>query len=239
MMRLANLNILLDPVLSDRIGPRIGPLTLGINRLVSPPLRPADLPPIDIIAISHPHFDHLDKPTLRALADRATTVVTARHTASLIPRGFKAVVELDWGERWEHAGVEFSAIRPRHWGARTAWDRHRGYNAYLMESARGRILCAGDTAFTPAFDSIGRTDLAVFGIGAYDPWRHAHATPEEVWAMARAAGASEILPVHHSTFELSDEPMDEPLQRLISAAGEERNRVLVAHPGEIVRYGRV
>jgi L-ascorbate metabolism protein UlaG (beta-lactamase superfamily) len=100
------------------------------------------------------------------------------------------------------------------------------------------VLYAGDTAYTPVFERVARPDLAVFGIGAYDPWRHAHATPEEVWSMARAAGATEILPVHHSTFELSDEPADEPIRRLLAAAGGDKHRVLRASPGEVMRYGR-
>lgn len=76
-------------------------------------------------------------------------------------------------------------------------------------------------------------DLAVFGIGAYDPWEHMHATPEQVWRMFLASGARYLLPVHHSTFPLSDEPMEEPMKRLLQAAGDNRDRVIVPTPGEI------
>ena len=87
---------------------------------------------------------------------------------------------------------------------------------------------------TDAFDDIPPVDLAVFGIGAYDPWDHMHATPEEVWQMFEASGAERLLPVHHSSFKLSDEPVDEPMQRLLAAADEQRPRVIVASAGEVV-----
>src|SRR6185295_17635891 len=106
-------------------------------------------------------------------------------------------------------------------------------NSYVVSSKgspklppRHRVLFAGDSAMTDAFVPIGRdeggVDLGIFGIGAYDPWIHAHATPEQVWQMAAHAGARHIMPMHHSTFRLSSEAVDEPLQRLIAAAGSER-----------------
>lgn len=189
-------------------------------------------PPIDVILISHAHFDHLDRPTLRRLISSRTTVITARNTARLIPPGFGSVIEVDWGEQIGHRGVTFSAIRPEHWGARAAWDRHRGYNAYLMSTSRQRVLFAGDTAATEAFRDL-EPDLAIFGIGAYSPWRHMHATPEEVWDMFTASRARWLMPVHHSTFELSDEHFDEPMQRLLAAAGQEETRVVARSPGEV------
>ncbi len=238
LIRVAGRTILTDPVLSDRIGPSVGRIKVGLGRLSDLPARPEHLPPIDIIAISHAHFDHLDKHTLADLAHPRTTVVTAKHTRRLIPRGFRRVIELDWGRSVMVGPVRLGAIRPRHWGARTAWDRHRGYNSYLIEAARHRLLYAGDTALTAAFNHLRDIDLAIFGIGAYDPWEAAHATPEQVWTMFNACGGRLLLPVHHSTFRLSDEHRDEPLDRLVRAAGARGlSRIIRCGPGETWRAG--
>lgn len=234
LLRVGGLTILTDPVLTDRIGPRIGGVTIGLPRLTPVPVAPGGLPPIDLVLLSHAHFDHLDKPTLRAIASPRTTVVTARRTARLIPRGFGRVVELDWSDRLRVHGLELCAIRPAHWGARTAVDRRRGYNSYLIRSGSGGVLFAGDTALTRVFEGLTGVDLAIFGVGSYEPWEHAHATPEQVWSMFRAIrGNGRLLPVHHSTFPMGDEPIGEPIRRLRGAAGDESHRVIDLVPGEM------
>lgn len=238
LLRIGGLTVLTDPVLSHRIGPRLGRMTVGLKRLEPAPVSAADLPPIDIIALSHPHFDHLDKPTLRALVSDRTAVITARKTKRLIPRGFGQVVELDWDERCIIRGVEFSAMRPAHWGARTAWDRHRGYNSYVISADGARVLFAGDTAHTEAFAGVGPVDLAIFGIGSYEPWVHAHATPEQVWSMFTAMQGRALLPVHHSTFKMSEEPRSEPMERLLAAAAGAGDRVIRAAMGQVLVVGK-
>lgn len=241
LLRLGGLTILTDPVFSRRIGVRVAGFTVGVERLSDTPVRVPHLPNIDLILLSHAHFDHLDKPTLRELAAgawRGATVVTARRVRGLVPRGFAAVEELHWGERLTvpgpGGGVEVEAMRPAHWGARAAWDRFRGFNSYGLRTADARVLFAGDTAFTDGFNGFGPADLAIFGIGAYDPWVHAHATPEQVWEMFTALRGAKLLPVHHSTFQLGDEAPAEPMERLLRAVGDQHARVLQAVPGEVV-----
>lgn len=238
LLRVGGMTVLTDPVLSHRIGPRVCKTTFGLKRLGPCPVSAGDLPPIDVIAVSHPHFDHLDKPTLRELVHDRTVVVTARNTKRLIPRGFGHVVELDWGQHCVIKNVDFTAMRPAHWGARTAWDRHRGYNSYVMATDGKRVLFAGDTAQTEAFAGVGPVDLAIFGIGAYEPWVHAHATPEQVWSMYSGMPGRALLPVHHSTFKMSEEPHGEPMQRLLAAAGAQHGEVIRAEPGEVVKVLR-
>jgi len=233
LLRVGGSTIVCDPVLSRRIGVRIGPIVLGPERLVPPPLAADRLPPIDLVLISHAHYDHLDRPTLARLASGRTTVVTARRTRRLIPRGFGRVVELDWGQSEVFAGVRICAIEPTHWGARAGVDRRRGFNSYLIRSDEQRILFAGDTARTDAFATLGPVEMAIFGIGAYDPWEHAHAMPEQVWDMFVSCAGRRLLPVHHSTFELSEEHVDEPLERLLTAAGADRGRVIITAPGQL------
>ncbi len=241
LLRMDGRWVLTDPVFSHRIGLKLGPLTLGVSRH-SAAVDPRSLPRPDMILLSHAHFDHLDRPSLRALADKGTRVLTARHTKGLVPRGFGDVREVDWGQDIDMDGLRVRALRPNHWGARTIWDKHRGYNAYLIERAgerkeggrdTQRVLYAGDTAKSDVFKGMGPVDLSIFGIGAYDPWIHAHASPEEVWEMHAHAGGEHLLPVHHSTFELSDEPMDEPMRRLLAIAADQHHRVVGRAFGDV------
>ncbi len=222
LLRLGGLTILTDPVWSERIGVRLGQRTIGPERLLRVPSPITTLPPVDLILLSHAHFDHLDRPTLRALATRRTTVITARKTGSLVPSGFGRVVELEPGGEVHCQGACISALVPRHWGARFAWDRHRGVNSYLITLRGQRVVVAGDTADTAAFQHVKPVDLAIMGIGAYEPWVDAHATPEQVWRMVEEMQARWLLPVHHSTFDLSDEPVDEPMRRLLAVGDEGR-----------------
>ncbi|MBL9002392.1 MAG: MBL fold metallo-hydrolase [Phycisphaerae bacterium] len=236
LLRIGGSWVLTDPVFSERIGIPVGPVTIGLGRLM-PPIDPARLPAIDTILISHAHFDHLDKPTLKALASRRTRIITAEHTGRLIPRGFGKVDEIAWGEEIDLGPLRVRAVRPRHWGARLSLDKHRGYNSYVIDSDDRRVLYAGDTAHTDSYTFLARdqrpTDLSIFGIGAYEPWIHAHANPEQVWEMHTGTGAARLLPMHHSTFKLSDEPRDEPLKRLLAAAGKAAPTVVGRHVGEV------
>lgn len=238
LLRMGGLWILTDPVFSHRIGPRIGKFTFGLARSMPAPLDIADLPPLDLALISHAHFDHLDRPTLRQLQRERAAAITARGTRRLLPHGFSTVTELDWGDTTRVGPLNVRAIRPKHWGARTALDRRRGFNSYLLESDNHRVLFAGDTAMTDAFDGLPHSTLAIFGIGAYGLWDHAHATPEQVWTMFKACGADYLLPVHHSTFPMGDEQPDEPMRRLLEVAGPECERIVGLPPGEVWTPGR-
>ncbi|MDQ7013598.1 MAG: MBL fold metallo-hydrolase [Planctomycetota bacterium] len=233
LLRQGGTTILIDPVLSDRIGPRIGGRTIGPARLASAPAAVGELPAIDLVLISHAHYDHLDRPTLEQLARSGTTLITSRRTKRLIPRGFGRVIELGLDDDLEIEGLRIAALRPEHWGGRTAVDVARGCNSYLIESNDRRTLAPGDTALTTEFDSVGAVDLAVFGIGAYEPSEHHHATPEQVWQMFTAMPGRVLLPVHHSTFDISGEHIDEPIARLLQAAGDHAAQVAAVKPGEL------
>lgn len=220
--------ILTDPTFFSRVGLRFGPLTLGPKRYVACALAPRQLPPIDLILLSHAHMDHLDLRSLSRL-DRETLVVTASRTADIVARlRFRHVHELDWNEAREFSTprgpVTIAAFRLRHWGARMQRDTQRRYNAYILERAGRRICFAGDTAHTDAsvLGSRGAIDLIIVPIAAYHPWIHAHCTPEEAIAMADQAGARFVMPIHHQTFKLSWEPMDEPITRFRAALTADR-----------------
>lgn len=236
LLKIDGFTILTDPVFSTRVGINLGPMTLGLKRLVAPALRRADLPKIDLVLLSHAHFDHWDKPSLRDLEDRHTTVVTASKTSDLLrTRGYAGVHELGWGESVRVGPASIRAFEVNHWGARMRKDTHRGYNGYTIEVGRRRILFGGDTATTTTFRPLkGHRpyDLAIMPVGAYDPWIHYHCTPEQAWEMASDAGFEFFLPVHHQTFQLSREPYLEPIGRVYDAAGAQSDRVAIDAIGQ-------
>ena len=231
--------ILTDPVLFPRIGIRLPGVTIGPKRLTAPALRFDALPQIDLILLSHAHFDHLDLRTLRCF-DEATRVITARATSDLLRRTrFREITELDWSETKilsTTAGkVAVTAFRVKHWGARTQRDTHRSYNGYLIERNGRRIIFAGDTAMTEDFAKLrrhGAIDIAIMSIGAYNPWIKSHCTPEQAVQMANAAGARFIVPVHHQTFRLCFEPFCEPIERFETALTKTPERIALREIGE-------
>jgi L-ascorbate metabolism protein UlaG (beta-lactamase superfamily) len=224
--------LLTDPALERRIGIGRGMAKLGPRRLVQPALRPRELPALDIILLSHAHMDHTDLGTLRLLP--ATVPVVVQEGNTDLVRRFDQVHELAWGEGIQLDGLRIESTEARHWGARMITDNHRGYGGYLLQKAGRTVLFAGDTAYTDALTKLGHRDpihLAILPIGAYDPWINNHASPEQAWEMFRRLGAEYVMPVHHSTFRLSREPVDEPIRRFLAAAGEERWRVVATTVG--------
>ncbi|HEY3011541.1 MAG TPA: MBL fold metallo-hydrolase [Gemmatimonadales bacterium] len=224
--------LLTDPALEPRIGIGRGLAKLGPRRLVQPALRPRELPALDAILLSHAHMDHTDLGTLRCLP-RDVPVVVQPGNGDLVRR-FRQVHELAWGESREIDDVRIESTEARHWGARMVTDTHRGYGGYLLQKAGRTVLFAGDTAYTDVLTQLGRRvriDLAVLPIGAYDPWINNHASPEQAWAMFKRLNADYVLPVHHSTFRLSREPVDEPIRRFLAAAGREHRRVVGTEVG--------
>lgn len=251
LINFGGITILTDPALVDRTGIRIaGPVVIGPKRYIAPALATSELPPIDLILLSHAHMDHFDLGTLRQFR-RGPRVVTARRTSDLL-RGTRLrddVAELGWGEqlRMQFGGagaLEIEAVEVNHWGARMRVDNYRGYNGYILRRQGRAVLFAGDTAYTPLFRRLhgrgggrldGGFDLAIFPIGAYDPWIRAHCTPEQAVEMADMAGARFVVPVHHQTFKLSLEPMDEPIQRFERALAAAPERIALRAIGETFR----
>jgi L-ascorbate metabolism protein UlaG (beta-lactamase superfamily) len=236
LLKLDGFTVLTDPVFSARVGLNFGPMTLGIKRLVDVAISLSHLPPIDLVLLSHAHMDHFDLPTLRKLEHPDTLVITATRTSDLLrPRRYANVYELEWSETVQAGPARVTALEVAHWGARMRSDVFRGYNGYLLEAGRYRIIFGGDTAYTDCFKrmrSNTRIDLAIMPIGAYDPWIRVHCNPEQAFAMANEAGAEFILPVHHQTFQLSREPRYEPIHRLLAATGSATERVCLQGIGE-------
>lgn len=227
LLKVDGFTIITDPVFSDRAGLNVGPVTLGVKRAVAPALAITDLPPVDLILNSHAHMDHLDVPSLRRLESSRTRLLMAAQTSDLVRSGrYQQVQEMRWGDTVQAGPARIRALEVNHWGARMRTDTYRGYNGYLIEVAGKRILFAGDTAMTDSFRALRErraVDLALMPIGAYNPWIRYHCTPEQAWRMANDAGADRVMPIHHRTFKLSNEPVAEPLERFLSAAsGQDR-----------------
>jgi L-ascorbate metabolism protein UlaG (beta-lactamase superfamily) len=233
------IKILTDPVLFPRIGIRLPAFTIGPKRLTAPALKFHELPKIDLIFLSHAHFDHLDVRTLRYFG-KSTTVITARATRDLLRHTrFRNVTELDWEEaktlKTATGEINVGALPVNHWGARKQRDTYRGYNGYLLERNGRRIIFTGDTAMTDSFAEIrrqGAVDVAIMPIGAYNPWIQSHCSPEQAVEMANAAGARFIVPVHHQTFRLSFEPFREPIERFEATLRKTPERIALREIGE-------
>ena len=232
--------VITDPVLFPRIGIRLPGCTIGPKRLSEPALRVRDLPRIDLVLLSHAHFDHFDMRTLHRISRRAD-VITAPRTADLLRwTRFRSKTELRWGEttelRRDCGALHVRAFPVKHWGARLRRDYHRGYNGYVLKRNDHSIIFGGDSAFTGSFAELRQPrayDLAIMAIGAYDPWIGSHATPEQAVAMANAAGADHIMGVHHQTFRLSAEPFREPIARFEAALQRQPERIALREIGEI------
>jgi L-ascorbate metabolism protein UlaG (beta-lactamase superfamily) len=228
--------ILTDPALCSRIGPNIfGHVNLGVHRIGPPALSFEELPRIDLVLLSHAHHDHWDMATLKDFRS-GTSAIIPPGDSDLVPgNSFGQVTELGWGQTAQVGDVTIEAIAVNHWGSRPTSALHaRGYNGYVISCRGRRIVFAGDTSFVPDFDVRAgkKPDLFIAPIGAYDPWIHNHTSPEQAWAMFDQVEGQWMLPIHWRTFVLSQEPIEEPMQRLLAVARERKNQVVCREPGE-------
>ena len=217
-----------------------------LKRLRKPGLRIPDLPPIDLVLVTHAHFDHLHRPSLRAIvhhtrrrSGKAPTIVLPHHVFDLVSDlGFEEIIELEWWNNYRHRDLTVTHVPSRHWGARILKDSHRGYGGYVLQAGRHSVYHAGDTAYFKGFREIGERlspEVALLPIGAYNPetFRNVHTNPEDATRAFLDLNSRWMIPMHYGTFRLSHEPVDEPLQLLekeARAAGIQ-DRVLVLEEG--------
>jgi L-ascorbate metabolism protein UlaG (beta-lactamase superfamily) len=222
-LQIGGKNILLDPNFARWI--------FVLKRLRRPGLRLHDLPPIDAVLVSHAHFDHLHRPSLRTIASltrrksgKRPVIVVPRNVRDLVgDLGFSRVVELEWWQSFQLGNVEITHTPSRHWGARVVRDVHRGYGGYVLRGGLHSVYHAGDTAYFDGFAEIGarlRPDLALLPIGAYHPasFRNVHTSPEDAIQAFLDLGARWMVPMHYGSFRLSYEPVEEPVPRLLADA---------------------
>ena len=193
------------------------------KRMKQPGLRLHDMPAIDLVLVTHAHFDHLDRKSLRGVAADQPIVVPFEVGNLVHDLGFRSVHELHYWEQYRHGPVKITLTPCRHWGARMLHDSHRGFGGFLIEAGGRSVFHCGDTAYFDGFKEIGRRhpiDVALLPIGAYDPptGRDVHMNPEEAVRAFLDLGAQRMVPMHYGTFRLSYEPLNEPLTRLLACA---------------------
>jgi L-ascorbate metabolism protein UlaG (beta-lactamase superfamily) len=234
LIKMTGTFVLTDPAFNDRVGVTVGPLTIGPQRVVKPALPVRQVPNLAAVLITHAHFDSLDLSSLRQLAHDTTLIAPPKCDDLLADLGFARYVELGWGERIAVGGVSIEAVPVNHWGKRYPWDGWRGYNGYLLSKDGANVLFASDTAYTPEFRRFAdgpALTVAILGTGAYDPWVRNHANPEQVWQMFRESHAQFLIPVHWDTFRLGQEPLGDAMRRLLAAAGDDADRVVIREIG--------
>lgn len=230
LIRLGGHTVLTDPFLSDYASPIDG---VGPRRFTPPALRAHELPPVDVLLLSHNHYDHLDTRALTALRDKGSlrAIVPLGLATTLHDLGFIDVVEVDWRHelgvgRESNAPLRIVAEPVVHFSGRGLFDLNRTlWCGFVLEGNGRRLFFGGDSALGPVFSDIGQRhapiDLAMLGIGSYEPrelFRLSHATPEEAVEMARALGARRVLGMHYGAIVLSAEPPFEPPERFRAAA---------------------
>ncbi len=238
VFRLGGAVVATDPVFAPRMGP---------SRRLSPVgVEPSRLPPVDLVTVSHAHYDHLDVPSLRALSRRGTPLfIVPKDNADVLRRaGIENVVELGWWESVEACGVRVTCVPAQHWSMRVPWDRNtRLWGGFLYEAADGVAYHAGDTAMSDdVFRAIAKRapsiDWAMLPIGAYDPtWFMSgqHMGPEEAGRAWEILGARVLVAMHWGTFKLTDEPVGEPPERMkawFKGKGLAEDRLWVMDIGE-------
>jgi L-ascorbate metabolism protein UlaG (beta-lactamase superfamily) len=234
LLQIGGKHVLVDPVFSTRL--------IVLRRLRRPGVLVRDLPPIDLVLVTHAHMDHLDKNSLRQVV-RATRRLRGTVPEVVVPHGVEDLVEwmgfgrvhsLGWWEAIEIAGLRITMTPCKHWGARMFRDMHRGYGGYVIAAAGSEpgaagetfpsVYHSGDTAYFKGFAEVGerlQPDVALLPIGAYfpDTYRSVHTSPEEALRGFVECRAKWMVPMHFGTFRLGREPMEEPVQRLEAEAG--------------------
>lgn len=218
LIQFEDLNAIVDPNFANWL--------FLLKRLKRPGLKVSDLPPIDLVLLTHAHFDHFHKPSLRKLPSPKIAVLPWGCAPLAKKLGFERVVELKWWESFGHGDWKVTLVPGKHWGARTLRDAHRGWGGFVLEHRGRRIYHAGDSAYFDGFTEIGermRPEVALMPIGAYypDSFRHVHMGPDEALQAFRDLRADWLVPMHYGTFKLSFEEMEEPerwLRQLVSEA---------------------
>jgi L-ascorbate metabolism protein UlaG (beta-lactamase superfamily) len=240
LLTLNGVNILLDPVFADI------PL---VKRRAKIPFQLKDYDSIDYVLISHAHYDHLDKKTVRNLAriNPNLKIYCGLGTAELLQKKWRisnTVIEAGWYQKFPlfADGVEIYFMPALHWSNRSLRDRNlRLWGSFVIRGKNSTIYFMGDSGYSPHFKEIGQLipgiDYAILGVGAYMPrniMQYSHINPEEAKQAYHDLGAKYLLPMHYATYDLTDEPYSEPLKKIQALFIDERDRLKDIGIGEIL-----
>ena len=239
LLEIDGLRVLTDPVFGDRASPVS---FAGPQRFHEVPATIAQLPQLDAIVLSHDHFDHLCRSSIRELAKLRVPIVTSLGVGARLEQlGFlpELVVELDWWEEHTLLGgaLSFVATPAQHFSGRSLTDRNRTlWSSWVIRTQNRQVFFSGDTGFTDEFAEVhrryGRFDATMLEIGAWHPaWGSIHLGPENALRAFEALGGGALLPVHWGTFDLGLHAWDEPAETLLALAEAKRARVLTPRLG--------
>ena len=245
LLRTADAVILTDPVFTSHAGPfgRLGPA-----RVRQPGLPVSALPPLDLVVVTHNHYDHLQPSSLGAVASRCvpSSAVTSLGVGPLLrASGLTRITELDWWQEATVGSARITCVPAQHFSARVPWDRNRTlWSGFVLRSGGVTVYFVGDTGYSPQFEEIGRRipgiDVALVPIGAYEPrWfmKPVHVNPEEAVRIHRDVRPRVSIGMHYGTFQLTDEAIDAPLRALDAARAAHHippNEFMVIDFGETV-----
>jgi L-ascorbate metabolism protein UlaG (beta-lactamase superfamily) len=242
LIEIDGLRVLTDPVW----GPRASPLSLaGPKRFQPVPVALRAMPPVDLIIISHDHYDHLDYPTIRALTKSEVPFVTSLGVGAHLEAWGIAparITELDWWESFMIPGTEVrvTAAPSQHFSGRTFKTRNATlWSSFVVRSAKHGVFFSGDTGLTMEYQDIrerlGPFDLAMLEVGGWDPaWGDMHLGPDNALTAVAHLGAEIFLPIHWGTFRLAMHPWDQPAEVLYQQASKSRARLIMPQLGEPV-----
>lgn len=218
LLQFTDLNVLVDPNFANWL--------FLLKRVRRCGFRLEHLPRIDVVLLSHAHFDHFHKPTLRRLPAPKLGIMPWGMADLTRNLGFHRVIELEWWDSFSHGDWKVTLTPSKHWGARVLRDNHRGYGGFVLEHQGRRIYHAGDSAYFDGFKEIGRQltpEIALLPIGAYHPesFRHVHMGPDEAIRVFKDLRAQWLVPMHFGAFRLAFEELDEPPRWLLQLAKEQ------------------
>ena len=219
LIQFTDLNVLIDPNFANWL--------FLLKRIKRCGLKIKHLPKIDLVLLTHAHYDHFHKPSLRRLPHPEIAVMPWGMGDLAHNLGFGRVVELQWWESFSHSDWKVTLTPSKHWGARMLRDSHRGYGGFVLEHQGRTIYHAGDSAYFDGFREIGkncRPEIALLPIGAYHPasFRNVHMGPDEALKVFKELRSRWLVPMHYGTFRLSFEDLDEPPRWLRELAAEQR-----------------
>ena len=218
LVQFTDLNVLIDPNFANWL--------FLLKRIKHSGLKIKDLPPIDLVLLTHAHFDHFHKPSIRKLPAPKIGVMPWGMGELARGLGFERIIELKWWESFSHGDWKVTLTPCKHWGARMLHDHHRGYGGFVLEHQGRTIYHAGDSAYYDGFTEIGERlgpEIALLPIGAYYPesFRNVHMGPDEAVKVFREVRAKWMVPMHYGTFKLSFEDVEEPPRWLSEIAARD------------------